>query len=185
VALAGAIMPWSGVAYRHLPVTVDKAGVLDFSYAGRSSDNRWNVKGEPTLYLASNVGVMLAEWARHFVENRNPTLERVPLRRTVWRLTLRLAYVLDLRDAQVWTDLHLTDAPTCFLDKDYARAVAGFVRRTTPAQALLVPSVALLDRLDLWNLVLFLDKLPADPRQFITAVRRAGTLAAPHGLVSP
>ena len=42
-----------------------------------------------------------------------------------------------------------------------------------------------LDRLDLWNLVLFLDKLPADPRQFITAVRRAGTLAAPHGLLSP
>lgn len=59
------------------------------------------------------------------------------------------------------------------------------MRRTTLAQALLVPSVALRDRLDLWNLVLFPDKLPADPRQVITAVRCAGTLAAPHGLVSP
>ena len=186
MALHGRIGSWAGVAYRHLPKTVaKKAGVLNFFYAGRASDNRWNVKGQPTLYLAGDMGVALAEWSRHFVENTNPALATVPVRRTVWRLTLNIPRVLDMRDSGVWTELSLTNAPHCFLDLTISQTVGEYVRRITDAQALLMPSVAMLDKLDRWNLVLFLDKLPADPRQFITSVRRTGTLQAPTGLTNP
>ena len=119
MALHSRIVPWSGTAYRHLPQTVTKQiDVLNFSYAGRASDNRWNVKGQPTLYLAGDMGVALAEWSRHFVENTDPALATVPVKRTVWRLTLDIPRVLDMRDSAVWTDLSLTDAPHCFLDRN-------------------------------------------------------------------
>lgn len=55
----------------------------------------------------------------------------------------------------------------------------------TAAQATVVPSVAMLDTLDRWNLVLFLEKLPADPRLFIAGVRRAGSVYAPTGVTRP
>jgi len=92
------------------------------------------------------MGVALAEWSRHFVENTDPALATVPVRRTVWRLTLDIPRVLDMRDSAVWTDLSLTDAPHCFLDLAVAQTVGGYVRRITDAQALLVPSVAMLNR---------------------------------------
>jgi len=177
VALHSKIVAWSGTAYRHLPETVTKdADVLNFSYAGRASDNRWNVKGQPTLYLAGDMGVALAEWSRHFVENTNPALVTVPVRRTAWRLTLDIPRVLDVRESAVWTSLSLTDAPHCFLDLATAQTVGGYLRRIMDAQALLVPSVAMLDKSLRWNLVLFLDKLPADPRQFITNIQHVGML---------
>ncbi len=186
MSLRDKIVSWSGVTYRHLPETVTQAAdVLNFSYAGRSSNNRWNVKGEPTLYLASDMGAALAEWSRHFVENTNPALATVPVRRTVWRLDLAIPRVLDVRDSNVWTALSLTNAPHCFLDLAIAQTVGGYLRRITDAQALLVPSVAMLDRLDHWNLVLFLDKLPADPRQFVTQIQNAGALEAPTGVANP
>lgn len=33
--------------------------IMTFVYAGRATDNRWNVKGQPTLFLAGDVGVAL------------------------------------------------------------------------------------------------------------------------------
>ena len=91
-------------------------------------------------------------------------------------------WVLDPRDSAVWADLSLGDAPQCFLDLTIAQTVGTYLRRITHAQALLVPSVAMLDRLDRRKLVLFLDKLPPDPGEFISRVERTGTLQAPTGL---
>lgn len=183
MVLPDKIVLWSGAAYRHLPETVRKsADVLNFSYAGRASDNRWNVKGQPTLYLAGDIGIALAEWSRHFTRNTNPTLAHVPVRRTVWRLTLAIPNVLDLRDREVWKALSLSDAPRCFLDPRISQTIGEYLRRITTAQAILVPSVAMLDQLDRWNLVLFLEKLPADPRQFISTIQRSGHLQAPTGV---
>ncbi len=85
-----------------------------------------------------------------------------------------MEYTLDLRDPAVCAALALTNAPYCFLDRDIARATARFVRRTTPAQALLVPSVALFDQPDRFALVLFLEQLPREPRAFITSVQPDG-----------
>ncbi len=182
MALHDRIAPWSGLAYRHLPHTIKKAHVLDFTYAGRASDNRWNVKGDPTLYLACDTDVALAEWSRHFGQNTNPALARVPRTRTLWQLALDIPRVLDMRSSDAWDELHLTNAPYCFLDLHVSQTVGTYLRRVTDAQALLAPSVAMLDKPEHWNLVVFLDKLPADPRQFITGLVRMGTLQAPTGL---
>lgn len=175
MALDAFVVPWSGVAYRHLPAGA-LYDVLDFRYAGRSADNRWNRQGEPTLYVAGDVGVVIAEFGRHFEVNRAPALAGGTVTRTVYRLDFRLDHVLDLRDAQVAQALSLRDAPFCFADIDIARATAQFVRHTTTAQAVFVPSVAMLDKLDRWAMALFLEKLPADPARFITSVRVEGPL---------
>lgn len=175
MTLDARLRAWSGDAFRHLP-TGARYSVLDFRYAGRGADNRWNEPGEPTLYLAGDPGVAIAEFARHFTVNRTPDLGRETVERTVYRLSLGVERLLDLRDPDVWAALSLTDAPHCFLDLALARATARFIRYTTGAQGLLAPSAAFLDQLDRWCLVLFLDKLPADPDDFITSVVVAGPL---------
>ncbi|MFT4040176.1 MAG: RES family NAD+ phosphorylase [Thermomicrobiales bacterium] len=160
---------WSGAALRHIPAG-SSFGVLDFRYAGRSADNRWNHQGSPTLYLAGDEGVLIAEWGRHFTAQRTPELPRLTVERQVFRLELSLAAVIDLRSPAVCTELSLANAPYCFTDVNIARATAQFVRMTSPAQAVLVPSLGFLDDPARWCLVVFLEKLPADPESFITAV---------------
>ena len=169
------LVPWSGVAFRHLPAGA-RYDVLDFRYAGRGADNRWNEPGEPTLYLAGDIGVVIAEFGRHFAVDNVPALAPVTVTRTVYRLELVIDRLLDLRDPRTWQALSLANAPFCFADRAVARATARYLRYTTQTQGLLVPSVAFLDQLDRWVLVLFLEKLPADPRTFIPVVREAGPL---------
>jgi hypothetical protein len=89
-------------------------------------------------------------------------------------LHVTLKVVVDLRQASVRSALGLHGGMRRFLDAEVARATATFIRRTTSAEALLVPSVAFLDDASCWNLVLFLEKLPADLTDFVT-VRNAGT----------
>jgi len=168
------LQPWSGPALRHIPAGAHR-DVLDFTYAGRSTENRWNVAGEPTLYLASGSDVAVAEFGRHFREDRTASLGAQTVERTVYRLTVALDAVLDLRDAAVWGALSLPNPPHCFLDREIARATARFVRATTAAQGLWVPSVAFLDDLTRGNLVVFLEKLPANPTHFILHVDVVGT----------
>ena len=169
------VTPWSGIAYRHLPAQ-SPYGILDFRFAGHAADNRWNDQGAPTLYLAGDIGVAIAEFGRHFEQNRTPALAGAVAARTVYRLDLAIDRVLDLRDAQLWQALSLTNAPQCFLDKSIARATANFLRATTTAQAVLVPSVAFLDQLDRCVLALFLEKLPADPSGFVRSFQVEGPL---------
>lgn len=168
-------MPWSGTAFRHL-LAGARYDLLDFRYAGRAADNRWNAAGEPTLYLAGDVGVAIAEFARHLAVDRAPALASVAAARTVYRLAVRVERLLDLREPAAWAALSLENAPFCFADKSVARATAQFLRRTTAAQGLLVPSVAFLDDLDRWVLALFLEKLPAESATFIPAVAVEGPL---------
>jgi hypothetical protein len=63
------------------------------------------------------------------------------------------------------------------LGRGVARATATFVRRTTSADTLLVPSVAFLDDPAPWNLVLFLEELPPD-LSTLTKAAPAGDLPA-------
>jgi RES domain-containing protein len=171
--------PWSGPVCRHIAddATYD---ILDFQFAGRGRNNRWNVYGEPTLYLASDHRVAIAEFARHFDEEatlptrRPETVGRRAIARRIYDLHVRVDSALDLREETVCAALSVTDAPYCFLDREIARATAQFIRQTTPAQALLVPSVALFDQPERCAIVLFLEKLPTNPREFITAVQPDG-----------
>jgi RES domain-containing protein len=169
------LVAWSGEAYRHVPGGA-RSDVLDFRFAGRASENRWNKPGDPTLYLAGDEGVLIAEWGRHFSLDRSKTLRPDTDERAVYRLSLMIDRLLDLRQSAAWEALSLAGAPGCFLDLPVARAISQFIRQTTPAQGLIVPSAAFLDRLDRWCLVLFLEKLPAEPDAWITAVERAGLL---------
>lgn len=67
--------------------------------------------------------------------------------------------------------------PTASSTNPPARATAQFLRELTPAEALFVPSMAFLDQPGTWVLVVFLDKLPADLRSFISAVAPEGLFA--------
>lgn len=78
--------------------------------------------------------------------------------------------------AAACASLSLDNAPACFQDIQIARATAHFVRRTTAVQALLVPSMAFPDDRERWCLVVFLEKLPPEPRQYISAVTPCGPL---------
>jgi RES domain-containing protein len=174
VVLQTLLSPWVGEAFRHIP-TGPNIDVLDFRYAGRHANNRWNTKGQPTVYLAGDEGVLIAEWGRHFDVSRPAGLEREAVVRSVYRLSIALDSVLDLRSAEVWQALSLQNAPHCFLDFSIARAAAHYIRATTEAQAIFVPSAGFLDQLDRWCLVLFLEKL-ADTSSFIKGVVNAGQL---------
>ncbi|WP_404783281.1 RES family NAD+ phosphorylase [Altericista sp. CCNU0014] len=175
MSLQSFVERWSGHAVRHLPDTPDRMNdIYDFSYCGRSTENRWNVAGEATLYLAKEKDVALAEYARHFQVNRTPGLAAKVYRRKVYRFEVKLDEVLDLRRASVWSALSLQNAPACFKDKNVARATATFIRNTMAVQAIFVPSAAFLDDLEQWCLLLFLEKLPADVRQVLPSAVEDG-----------
>ncbi len=180
MALDAHLRAWAGAAFRHLPVGAPY-GPLDFSRVGRSPTNRWNDPGDPTLYLAGDEGVLAAEWGRYLLEELSGALATAMVERVVYRLEVELAAVLDLRDPAVLASLSIDGAPTCFLDRAVARAAATFVRRTTAAVGLWVPSVALLDRPERGNLVVFVDKLPADPAAFVRTCTAVGPLRWPGG----
>ena len=170
------IRPWSGSAYRHLPADSPYAPT-DFRFAARSSENRWNEAGKPTLYLASDTGVAIAEFARHITRDYQPGLLSSPLKRRMFRFGLRLDSVLDFCSPEAWSALsQLPTAPQSFLDKALARATANYVRVATSAVAIRVPSVAFLDDLTRWSLVVFLDKLPSDPEKFVTDVEEEAVI---------
>ncbi len=175
MSLQNYIRPWSGYAVRHIPDIPHKNyDIYNFEYCGRSNENRWNRAGEPTLYLAKEQNVALAEYARHFKIDRSSQLLRQTYRRKVYRFQVQIAHVLDLRNSKVCLDLSLTTAPACFSNKSTARATAHFIRTTTDAQAIFVPSMAFPDDLEQWCLVLFLEKLPEDPKAFLPDVQHDG-----------
>src|SRR3954452_10655947 len=157
--LSGYIQSWTGKGCRHIP-DGSPFGVLDTKYSSRARENRWNQQGEPTLYLASDHGVLIAEFARHLHDQRTEEIGRATLSRRIFDVDLSVEHVLDLRDPNVCAAMSLSDAPHCFLDREVARATAGFLRRTTEVEALLLPSVAFLDQLERWVMAIFLDKLP-------------------------
>ncbi|MBA2276714.1 MAG: RES domain-containing protein [Chloroflexia bacterium] len=175
MAAARWIVPWIGAAYRHIRAGADR-DPLDFMFAGAFARNRWNVPRDPTLYLAGDLGVLIAEWGRQLSSAVDPEAPASTVARDVSRFQLRLEAVIDVRDPAVTAALGRPDAPHCFLDREIARSTARYLRETTPAQALLVPSIAFLDDLTRWNLVVFLDKLPADPHQWVHRIEPLGPL---------
>jgi RES domain-containing protein len=172
------LRPWTARVFRHLPahLAIDP---LDLSRAGRGLTNRWNEAGDPTLYLAGDEGVLAAEWGRYLVTEIGGDLATAMVARVVYRIEIALAAVLDLRDPAALAALSISGAPACFLDRAVARATANFARRTTRADGLLVPSMALLDQPGRGNLVVFLDKLPPAPSAFIRRCEVVGPLQWP------
>jgi RES domain-containing protein len=166
---------WVGPALRHLSAN-SKRNVLDFEYAGTGAVNRWNIPGAPTLYLAGDRGVLVAEWGRH-LDPRFPLdlIQSTFEQRDVFQLQVKLDRIVDLRDLAIATSLGLQETQS-FLDLNRTRMAALTVRHSTNAQGMLVPSVAFLDDMSRWNLVIFLEKVPASTSSWITDVKPVGPL---------
>jgi RES domain-containing protein len=178
-ALDEALIPWIGSAYRHINANRNR-DVLDFSHAGQYGKNRWNIPGEPTPYVAGDIGVAIDEWARRLPATF-PDQGIQPVVRDVYRLQIRLDAVLDLRTHEIAPILGLSGTPDVFRDVELARSTARVVRRSTHAQAMIVPSIAFLDDPTRWNLVIFLDKVPAEKDAWITRTERVGPLSSKPG----
>jgi RES domain-containing protein len=180
--LTSSILPFfrfSQRAYRVVPDIPD-VDPLDASFAAKSNLNRWNMRGEPTLYLAGDQRVLATEWARH-LRTEHPTREQVQEVRTrrIYEMQIAFDLVLDLRDPLLCALLSMSDPPFCFLrSKALCQSVASRLRRETSAQALLVPSMALLDQPERWAMVVFVNKLPTYPGPFLSSVRALATLPA-------
>ena len=168
------VQPWAGTAYRHIPADAGY-DIRDLRFAGRRSDGRWHWRGQPTLYLASDAGVAIGEFARHLAVDRGGAV--TPARRTIYELGVRMDRAIDLRDRAVLRLIGRDDAPGCWLDPRIARAVATFFRDSLDVQALLVPSVVHLDDPGRFNVVGFLENLPATPRTFLPRARRRATVS--------
>jgi RES domain-containing protein len=121
----------------------------------RDEPERWSGPEEPTIYLAGDVGVALAELGRHAREL--PTVGIA--RRRIVRVHVSLDRVLDLTRAETLEALGLEDGSMDLLDRSRTRELARDVRRSGDCDAILVPSVAFLDQPDRWNLVIFADRL--------------------------
>lgn len=173
------LMPRTGAAYHHIFARA-KHDILGFGFVGLNSDNRWNTAFEPSLYLAGDPGVVIAEWGRNFGYRRSESVRDTSVERSVFRLSLRLDAILDLRDPHVAATVGAADAPGCFTGRAIAQFTAALIRVTTSANAILVPGIAFLDDLTRGNLVVFLDTmpdaLPTGASSRITRAEHAGPL---------
>jgi RES domain-containing protein len=124
--------------------------------ASADEPERWSDGDLPTIYLAGDVGVALAELGRH--APRLPPEGQFELR-WLMRVGISLDRVIDLTRPEVQRALRIESAPWIFTEPAHARAVARAVRESGDCDAMIVPSVAFLDRPDRWNLVVFAERL--------------------------
>ena len=123
---------------------------LDVSSLTTTDGNRWSVEGEPTIYLAGDPGVALAELGRHWGEQGAEI--------AVWSLRLTLEAAADLREPAIRAALGVPDDPRWILDEERCRALAAHLRVQGTNDGMIVPSVAFLDDPSRWNAVVFVDR---------------------------
>lgn len=141
-----------GQAFRCVP---DNGPVeLESLVSSDGANDRWNNPGEPTLYLALDPGVAIAEAGRH----HEPDAGGTESCQRLLRLDVATDELLDLRDPSTTDSLRIDGAPFAFLDRSRARALASRVRRHGRAKGLIVPSAAFLDDPSRGNLVLFAER---------------------------
>jgi RES domain-containing protein len=122
---------------------------LDVSRLPSTEANRWSRQGEPTIYLAGDPGVALAELGRHWEEQRGEV--------AIWSLHLALRAAADLRDPATRAILDVPDDPRWILDQDRCHALASRLRWGGTHDGMIVPSAAFLDDPSRWNAVVFAD----------------------------
>ena len=145
---------------------------------GGDALDRWSAADRPTVYLATDPGVVLAELGRHETGAREVAVDR-----RVLRLDLAGVRLLDLRDRAVVAALGIEGAPHVFLDRALARAVGEAVRATDACEGIRVPSMALLDKPERHCVVLFGDRIPGGFVTRVASCREAGDVRfAPDGL---
>jgi RES domain-containing protein len=142
------------------PVSLDAwstgpvGSVLDVAALVAATGNRWSLPGQPTLYLASDPGVALAEAGRHWGRTGGDT--------AFWSIRVTLDAAADLRRRDLWSGLTTPDDPCWVLDRERCRAIANRLRADGDADGLVVPSAALLDDPARFNVVVFVERLRRD-----------------------
>jgi RES domain-containing protein len=169
------LLPWSGLAFRHVP-TADPAKVLDTLPSALRGSGRWHRSGEHTLYLAGDRAIVLAEFARHMLDTRPTGATRGLRVRHVFQLRVELERVADLRNPETRAALHLDADPVWIRDSTRTQAVAGALRHGSAAQAILVPSMAFVDQPERWNLVVFREHIDPYPGAALTSLREVGVI---------
>ena len=132
--------------------------------------NRWNVEGEPTVYLSGAPGLALIESGRHAEDLAGESY--------LFEVDMRIPLVVDLRDARVRRLLGLPPDATWVLDRDQTRAAASALRHSGMCDALLVPGAGTIDQPDQWNAVIWADDRRTVGRMISDPVR-VGTISLP------
>lgn len=135
---------------------------------------RWSGPDEPTIYLAGDVGVALAELGRH--TPGLPGSGEPEQRRRLIRVRVDLDRVLDLTRVETLDALRIDGAPWAFTDPERARAIARQVRASGDCEGMLVPSVAFLDQPERWNVVIFAERLEGPIESAVTEPTEVGTV---------
>lgn len=149
---------WAGDLLRHRP-TRSTRSVLDDSYLGQTDTNRWSGRDVRAYYFASDIGVVLAEHARHIAADV-PLGHAERLERSVFSVAVSLERVLRLTDPAVVAAMGAAAIETWILDIVRTQAAATYLRTQLPdLQGLVVPSVAFLDDPARYNLVVFRDAI--------------------------
>jgi hypothetical protein len=130
---------------------------------GTDDGHRWSEAGQPTLYVAGDEGVVLAELGRHWGDEPGAV--------GIWAIELHLDCVLDLRRADARAILGGPSEPSEWLSIGRCRDLARQVRDTGTFDGIVVPSVAFLDDPSRWNAVIFIERLQR-PLDEAVAVRQ-------------
>src|SRR3954452_16533392 len=135
--LEQAVEPLSGVFYCHAPA--DRR--FEVRRLARPDDghDRWGSPACRTVFLASDPGLAIAEYARHR-EPSAPADER-----RIVAVTLTAVSVLDLRRGEPRERVERSGGRG-LLERATARAIAARIRQAELCQGLIVPSMAFLDR---------------------------------------
>ncbi|HEU0236189.1 MAG TPA: RES family NAD+ phosphorylase [Candidatus Limnocylindrales bacterium] len=143
---------------RHRPAGSGRS-VLDETYLGLATDNRWSEAGLRAYYFASDVGLVAAEHARHIaIDVLGDYAER--LERAVFRVPISLDRVLRLTDPAVVVAMGAGPINTWILDLARTQAAASYlVSQVDRLQGLIVPSVAFLDQPERFNMVVYRDAI--------------------------
>ena len=154
--------PFAATAYFCAP----DASAFEMDALVTTDGNRWSSPGEPTIYLAGDAGVALAEYGRHATTTDSGDVH-------IWRVNLALDAALDLRNEEARSMLGFAADPGWFLDSNRCRSLARRLRAGRSVDGLIVPSVAMLDQPSRWNAVVFVDRLRNGP---FVAIRPLGLL---------
>jgi RES domain-containing protein len=163
------LVSFHDTAWCHVPA--DEPIRLD-KLAGTDGSNRWNREGQPTLYLALDLEVTIAEMARHL----DPGSDEAPIRRRLLGLSVRLDGLADLRTASGRARLGGPADPADLLQRELARTLADRAREVEGCRGLVTPSMAFLDDPSRGNVVVFMERRPDGVEGLVHGMREAGVV---------